>query len=146
MATNSANARQVAAPARIVRNSSVRRGMLAIIRPVLNPLILWLALMVPVYHRGRRSGRIYATPTAARPIAGGFVVPMTFGEQADWFRNLKAAGGGEIEWKGKRYPVVDPEIVDFATARDAFGRFERLMLPLLGVESFVRLRHAAAPH
>jgi hypothetical protein len=68
---------------------------------------------------------------------------MTFGKQADWFRNLRAAGGGEIEWQRKLYPVVNPEIVDFATASGAFGLFERLMLALMGVESFVRLRHAS---
>jgi hypothetical protein len=50
-----------------------------------------------IHHQGRRSGRQYATPTSARPTRDGFVVPMTFGEGADWVRNVQAAGGCVIE-------------------------------------------------
>jgi hypothetical protein len=65
----------------------------------LNPLMLSLAggrrlsMFAVIYHRGRRSGRSYATPVSARPTADGFVISLTFGEQADWFRNVQAAGG-----------------------------------------------------
>jgi hypothetical protein len=53
---------------------------------VLNPLILTvagrrhMALAAVVHHRGRRSGRAYATPVGAGPTTDGFVIPLTFGE------------------------------------------------------------------
>src|SRR5579859_572645 len=38
-----------------------------------------------VHHRGRRTGHPYATPLGIRPAAaGGFVMPLTFGEAAGW--------------------------------------------------------------
>jgi deazaflavin-dependent oxidoreductase (nitroreductase family) len=94
-----------------------------------------------IEHRGRRSGRVYATPVAARPITGGFVVPMAFGEQADWFRNVVAAGECVIRWNGTAYHVIEPEIVDWATARQALNLVERMLAPLFA-NQFVRLRNA----
>jgi len=114
----------------------------------LNPLILALAgsQRLPVFavirHRGRRSGRSYATPAGARPTADGFVIPLTEGERTDWFLNTRAAGGCVIRWRGAEYPVIDPEVVDWATARSAFYPVERVLMPLIGIEQFVRLRHA----
>ena len=116
----------------------------------LNPLMLSLAgsrrlpLFAVVHHRGRRSGRSYATPLGARPTADGFVIPLTFGQQADWFRNVQAEGGCVIRWKGADYPVIEPEVVDWATVRSAFYPVERVLVPLIGIEHFVRLRHAPA--
>jgi deazaflavin-dependent oxidoreductase (nitroreductase family) len=116
----------------------------------LNPLMLSLAgssrlpMLAVIYHRGRRSGRSYATPLGARPIAHGFVIPLTFGEQANWFRNVQAAGGCVIRWKGANYPLIDPEVVDWATARSAFYLVERVLMPIIGIEQFVRLKHAPA--
>jgi deazaflavin-dependent oxidoreductase (nitroreductase family) len=115
---------------------------------ILNPIILKLAgsrylpFFAVVYHVGRRSGRRYATPTNARRTADGFMVPLTFGEGSDWFRNVQAAGGCVIRWKGIDYPVVAPELVDRATAQAAFAPLERLLIPLIGVKQFVRLRSA----
>ncbi len=116
----------------------------------LNPLMLSLAggrrlpMFAVIYHRGRRSGRSYSTPLGARPTADGFVIPLTFGERADWFRNVQAAGGCMIRWKGVNYPVIEPVVVDWATVRSAFYPVERVVVPLIGIEQFVRLRHAPA--
>jgi len=95
-----------------------------------------------IYHQGRRSGRSYATPTSARPTPDGFVVPMAFGEGADWVRNIQAAGGCVIEWEGTRYTLVEPEVVDLAAIRSAFSPLERALMPVFGAKQFVRLRHA----
>ena len=65
-----------------------------------------------------------------------------FGERADWFHNVQAAGGCVIRWKGANYPLIDPEVVDWATVRSAFYPVERVVMPIIGIEQFVRLRHA----
>src|SRR6266550_88999 len=66
---------------------------------VVNPLVLRFAggrhmpVLGVLHHRGRRTGREYATPLGIRPAAGGgFVMPLTFGEAAGWYRNIRAAG------------------------------------------------------
>jgi hypothetical protein len=81
------------------------------------------------------------TPVSARPTPDGFVVPLTFGIQADWFRNIQAAGGCIIQWKGLDYPVGEAEIIDWANARPAFNLIERALVPLIGIKQFVRLYH-----
>ena len=114
----------------------------------LNPLMLSLAgsrrlpMLAVIHHRGRRSGHSYTTPLAARPTADGFVIPLTFGEQADWFRNVQAAGECMIQWKGVNYQVIEPVVVDWTTVRASFYPAERILVPLIGIEHFVRLRHA----
>lgn len=95
-----------------------------------------------IHHQGRRSGRPYATPTSARPTPDGFVIPMAFGEGADWVRNVLAAGGCVIEWEGTEYALVDPEVVDLAAIRSAFSPIERALMPVFGARQFVRLRYA----
>lgn len=124
------------------------RPVLALVVRLFNPLTRHFAgsryfpLVALVRHRGRRSGRLYATPTMARPTADGFVVPLTFDEGADWYRNVQAAGGCVIRWRGTEYELVAPEVVDWAAARSAFSPVERLLLPLFGITRYVRLQRA----
>jgi deazaflavin-dependent oxidoreductase (nitroreductase family) len=133
--------------ARPFQNRPVRRAILGVIRTRFNPLVTRLAVtgrmqsIAMVHHQGRKSGRTYATPTSARPISGGFVIAMTFGPESDWVQNLLAAGGCEIDWKGRQYSLVHPEIIDWATARTAFSPLERILLRAIGMTSFIRLRH-----
>ena len=131
----------------------INRAMHALLRVGsrrLNPFMLSIAgtrrvpMLAILHHRGRRSGRSYTTPLAARPTKDGFILPLTFGEQADWFRNVQAAGGCTVRWKGANYPLVEPEIVDWATVRASFYPLERILVPLIGIEHFARLRHAPA--
>jgi len=86
---------------------------------------------------------LYNTP--GRAANGGcFAIPLTFGEQADWFRNIQAAGGCMVRWKGVNYPLIEPEVVDFTTVRASFYPAERVLIPVIGIEHFVRLRHDPA--
>jgi hypothetical protein len=55
-----------------------------------------------------------------------------------------AAGGGVIRWNGADYPVAQPEVVDWATAQSGFSPVQRKLVPLIGIERFVRLRDAPA--
>jgi deazaflavin-dependent oxidoreductase (nitroreductase family) len=55
-----------------------------------------------VHHRGRKTGRPYSTPLGIRPAAaGGFAMPLTFGEAAGWYRNIVAAGWCVVTWRGE---------------------------------------------
>lgn len=136
--------------------TSVRRESAPQHRPLiswltrrLNPFILThagrrLSTFAVIHHRGRRSGRTYTTPVSARPTPDGFIIPLTFGQGADWFQNIQAAGTCTVQWKGVPYTVVQPAVIDRATARPAFSLIERALLPLIGVQQFVRLQHAPA--
>ncbi len=73
---------------------------------------------------------------------GGFVMPLTFGEAAGWYRNVRAAGSCVITWRGSDHAVAGPVIVDDETALPAFPGYERLALRLIGIRQFVWLRSA----
>jgi deazaflavin-dependent oxidoreductase (nitroreductase family) len=86
-----------------------------------NPLLGTVAWIVPplavVHHRGRKSGHAYRSPVVAfRGPRDVVVIPMTYGRDVDWARNLIAARGGEVERLGRRIAVRNPRIVDLADA------------------------------
>ena len=96
-----------------------------------------------VEHRGRRSGKSYRTPVAIRSTPDGFVLPLPFGERVDWCRNLLADGGGIVHWRGVDYAVVQPEIIDGASAAVSFNAYMRVVLRALRMKSAIRLRRAS---
>ena len=123
------------------------RRLIRSVARLVNPLVLRIAgrrhmpVIGIVHHRGRKTGRAYATPLGIRPAtAGGFVMPLTFGEEAGWYRNIVTAGGCVITWRGNDHAVASPVIVDRATAMLAFPRYERLALRAIGINEFVWLR------
>jgi deazaflavin-dependent oxidoreductase (nitroreductase family) len=94
-----------------------------------------------VGHVGRRSARRYETPVNVFPRDGGFVFALTYGAQADWVRNVVAAGGCDLVTRGRRYRLTDPEIVH-DERRSEVGPIARPILGLLGVNDVMRLRRA----
>ena len=122
------------------------RRTVRLVARFVNPLVLliagrrWMPVVGILRHRGRRSGREYTTPIGMRPLGDGFVIPRTFGDNAAWYQNVKAAGEGRIRYLGRDYRVVDPQVVDYATARPAFPRYELAQFRLIGINEYMRLR------
>jgi deazaflavin-dependent oxidoreductase (nitroreductase family) len=124
-------------------------GVLSLAKLV-NPLVLrlagtrWLPLYGVLEHRGRRSGRLFRTPVVVRRAPDGFVVPMPWGEGTDWYRNVRAAGGCRIRWKGRDYVLIEPEVIDATAARSAFPAVQWAGLRRFGIQQCLRLRAAPA--
>jgi deazaflavin-dependent oxidoreductase (nitroreductase family) len=125
-------------------------GVLWRIARFTNPVMLpsaghrWNPIFAVVEHRGRRSGRPYATPVAARRIGDGFVISLAFGAHVDWYRNLVTAGGGTIRWRGVDHPVTAPERIEPAAGRAAFHPVQRWLLRIAGIDGYVRVRDAGS--
>ena len=74
---------------------------------ILNPLIVKLAgrrhfhMAAQIRHVGRRSGRTYTTPVSARRSGNAVLIALTFGNQSDWSRNVRSAGGASIRIEGE---------------------------------------------
>ena len=122
------------------------RRLIRAVARVVNPLVLRIAgrrhipILGIVHHRGRKTGRCYATPLGVRPAAGGgFVIPLTFSDASHWYQNIRAAGWCVITYQGTDHTVAGPVIVGRATAGPAYPRYERLALRLLGINEFVSL-------
>jgi EmrB/QacA subfamily drug resistance transporter len=69
-------------------------------------------------------------------------MPRTFSENAAWYLNVKAAGSAEVIYKGRRHTLVDPEIVDYATAAPAFPGYELWQFRVIGINEYLRMRIA----
>ena len=102
----------------------------------------WNPIFRVVEHRGRKTGRVYRTPVAARRNDDGFSVALAFGAQVDWYRNLVAAGGGTIHWHGDEYSVRAPERIDAPTVLATFDPVQRLLLRVAGIDGYIQVRDA----
>jgi deazaflavin-dependent oxidoreductase (nitroreductase family) len=114
--------------------------------PVTMPLAgkRWNPIFAVVEHRGRQTGRSYATPVAARRVADGFVISLAFGAQVDWYHNLLSAGTGTIRWCGEAYPVSRPERIGAKSALVAFNPVQRTFLRIGGVDGYIRVADAGS--
>ena len=143
---------QAASPPAVVRPSWLVAIVMGPLTKVLNPVMRKLAgrrhmrMAAEIRHVGRRSGRPYVTPAGARLTGDTFVIPLTFGNQSDWSRNVRAAGGCTIRLEGTEYRAVQPELADRDQAapviRAAFGPVERAMFRMLGIRQYLLLRRA----
>ncbi|GEM_PF-5809449 len=84
-----------------------------------------MRMAAQIRHVGRRSGRPRVTPAGARLTCDTFVIPLTFGNQSGWSRNVRAAGGCEIRVDGvdhradRRRFVDGPEATAIVRQRSA---------------------------
>ncbi|MBZ0293823.1 MAG: nitroreductase family deazaflavin-dependent oxidoreductase [Anaerolineae bacterium] len=98
-----------------------------------------------VIHTGRRSGKAYETPVIAQSVDDGFVIPLAYGTESDWYHNVLAAGGCRIRWHGQEYTIRNPQSID---AQSAFARFpvfpQKLILRLLCAQHFIKMSRQIA--
>jgi deazaflavin-dependent oxidoreductase (nitroreductase family) len=82
---------------------------------------------VCVHHVGRRSGRAYRTVlevVGRNRATDDIYVVSGLGPQADWLKNVRAAGRAEIDI-GRVHRQVVPEILDEARAAQIIASYER---------------------
>ncbi len=90
----------------------------------------WFPLWAVVHHRGRRSGTEYATPIAVVPVVDEqtILIGLPWGAGTNWARNVVAAGGTTLTWKGRDVRAAAPRIVEGA---EAATLAKRLFRPLV---------------
>jgi deazaflavin-dependent oxidoreductase (nitroreductase family) len=91
-------------PARLIRASAPLAWALAG-RP-------WFPLWAVVRHRGRSSGKPYATPVAIIPTRSQvtFLIGLPWGPSTNWAQNVLAAGGATLVWRGREIEVTNPRL------------------------------------
>ncbi len=117
---------------------------------VLNPVMMlvagqkyWYAGVIE--HTGRHSGKTYTTPVVIDRVSDGFIIPLPYGTEVDWLRNVLAAGNATLRVHGETCRAVEPQIVDAATAsaqlsprrQREFGRFK--------IKNYLKLKPEPVP-
>jgi len=136
-----------AAVNKINLGSRARRAV-RFVAALVNPIVVliagrsWMPIVGILRHRGRRSGRTYTTPIGMRRLGDNFVIPRTFGDNSAWYLNIKTAGNAAVKYLGHTYHLVEPEVVDYTTAKPTFPRYELVLFRLIGINEYLRLRIA----
>jgi len=68
----------------------------------------------------------------------GFLIALTYGRESEWVRNVVAAGGCQLETRGKQYQLSAPIIVHDPSRRE-FPLVVGLILGIIGANDFIRL-------
>ena len=114
---------------------------------LLNPLMLrlagrryWYASVIK--HTGRRSGRSYRTPIVVDSVDDGFIVPLPYGTDVDWVRNILNAKRATVIHQGRTYQVRAPEIIAATQALPLLPPARRRTFERVSIEHFLRVRGA----
>ena len=69
------------------------------------------------------------------------MITLPWGPGTNWARNVLAAGGCVIRWKGADHAVTAPELIDKARARPYFGAGQwRVVERVFKADSFLLLQ------
>ena len=114
---------------------------------LLNPLMLrlagkrfWYASVVE--HVGRRSGKRFSTPVVADRVGDDLYIPLPYGTQVDWVRNVLTAGRATVVRKGETLSVASPELIDSTQALPMLPRDRRRTFERVRIGHFLRMRVA----
>ncbi len=99
-----------------------------------------------VLHTGRTSGVEYRNPVSAYQLGDGFVIPVLYGIESQWVRNVMAVGRFMLRTKNRDYPLERPEIIPPARALPAFPRWQRALLKSRNIQTFVLGHRADSEH
>jgi deazaflavin-dependent oxidoreductase (nitroreductase family) len=118
----------------------------AAVRPLvvryLNPVLRRVAHRLPGFcvatYRGRTSGRVYRIPLNVFRRGDRYVFALTYGPDVQWVKNVLAAGGCEIETRGRHVALVRPRLDVDPLAHDMPVPV-RQFLALMGVDHFLWL-------
>jgi deazaflavin-dependent oxidoreductase (nitroreductase family) len=97
------------------------------------------SLFAVLHHTGRKSGKTYTTPVRLVYKDQQFIIPLTYGDRADWYQNLLASGKAQITWQGQTYAVGHPERLEVSAAAGDFPAISRILFRFDGLPGFVRV-------
>jgi deazaflavin-dependent oxidoreductase (nitroreductase family) len=103
----------------------------------------WFRAYSIVRHVGRTSGRAYQNPVSAYPLGDGFVIPVLYGTQSQWVRNVMATGRFTLRTKGRDHPLERPELIPPAQALAAYPALLRRIMRSQQIQAFVWAHRAS---
>jgi deazaflavin-dependent oxidoreductase (nitroreductase family) len=138
---------------RAVRSEAGRIRLLPVLRPVMrlvNPRTVRAverqrSPFGVLHHVGRRSGVEYHTPVAAARSSDGVLVPLMYGRETDWCRNILAAGYCTLTFDGEELALAEPQVVRAAIAEAQLPSQTQLRWSGQGIEHYLALKHTSPP-
>ena len=98
----------------------------------------WLPGFGILTHVGRKSAKVHRTPVNVFRTSNGFIIALTYSSQSEWAKNVLAAGGCELQTRGKKYQLSAPKVVHDPTRR-RFPIPVRVVLRIVGADEYMEL-------
>jgi deazaflavin-dependent oxidoreductase (nitroreductase family) len=93
-----------------------------------------------VTHVGRRSGAEHRNPVMAYRAGKWFIIGLPYGEDCDWCRNVLAAGGCVVQWRGEEYRATNPRLLRAEVVGQRLPARHRAFLGAMGVQSYLMMK------
>jgi deazaflavin-dependent oxidoreductase (nitroreductase family) len=114
------------------------------LNPVMRPVVRKLPGFGVVTHTGRKSGRLYRTPVNAFRRGDTYFFFLTYGSDAQWVKNVLAAGSCSLETRSRVVELVGPEVITDPGLRPAPLLVRFLERRIAGVTQYLRMRAASS--
>jgi deazaflavin-dependent oxidoreductase (nitroreductase family) len=96
-----------------------RRAVHRYVNPVTRPIAKRLPGFAILTHLGRKTGRRYRTPINVFRRGDDYFFFLTYGSDAQWVKNVLAAGSCSIETRGRVVELGEPELITDPELRPA---------------------------
>lgn len=93
-----------------------------------------------IHHVGRASGNEYRTPVGAVSTDDGFVIALPYGTEADWLKNVLAAGTATLVHEGETHPIHEVTVAPIEEFDESFSDQDRRAHRWFGVDQVAHLR------
>jgi deazaflavin-dependent oxidoreductase (nitroreductase family) len=90
-------------------------------------------------HTGRRTGTSYKTPVLATYVDDAILIPLSYGANVDWLKNVLAAGACDLLNKGEEIHAEDPRVMNAQEALSMLPEGKQQLFALFNLDAFVRL-------
>jgi deazaflavin-dependent oxidoreductase (nitroreductase family) len=115
---------------------------------ILNPFAMWVAAHRRTYygvlqHVGRRSRKAYSTPVVAKLTTEGVIIPLPYGPDTDWCRNVLAAGGCTLTLNGAEYALTSPRLLAPDVAEPLVPAVNAQIWRRVGIKQYLSLAFAS---
>jgi deazaflavin-dependent oxidoreductase (nitroreductase family) len=113
------------------------------LNPVIRPLARKLPYFGVVTYPGRKTGNIYHTPINVFRRGETYVFFLTYGSEAQWVKNVIAAGSCALETRGRVVQLIEPHLITDPELRPAPLLVRFVERRLAGVTQYLQM-HAAS--
>ena len=112
------------------------------VNPVMRPLARRLPDFGVVIHRGRNTGELYHTPINVFRQGDTYLFLLTYGSDAQWVKNVIAAGSCSLETRGRVVQLIEPQLITDPELRPAPQLVRFVERRVAGVTQYLRMRAA----
>ena len=92
---------------------------------------------------GRVTGKVHDTPVGVVAVDDTFLITTPYGTDAQWLRNVLAAGEAILVTEGRTYRVDRPEMIPMRDVIRHFSATDQRLSRLLDMQDCLRLHRVA---